>query len=136
MEKDIIFEILRMIYFLISKVYHPLYIINEAFNQKMSKNKKVRKWFFRLKLMVFAWIYMLVNSQSSFFNIKLAIKKNTQHFFKFWFQIWNQHEKALQNHSFPRRAYVKIFPYWMASLWGTNNRATYWDPLNTAQIGC
>ena len=66
--------------FLISKVDHPLYIKNGAFNQKKSRNKKGRNWFFRLKGMLFGCVYMLFNSQSRFQKWNWQLKKTSNFF--------------------------------------------------------
>ena len=47
--------------FWISKVERPLYIKNRAFNQKKSRNKKGRNWFFRIRWMISGQVYVLAN---------------------------------------------------------------------------
>ena len=61
------------------------------------------------------FICWLIHNQD--FQHKIGNWKNKQIFFKFWFQIWNQHEKTLQKHISPRHCYLTFFSDGMTSLW-------------------
>ena len=58
------------------------------------------------------------------------IKRKKRFFKKFWFQIWNQREKTLQNHFFSQD-YLDFFSYGMASLWThvSGQGKTRWESM-------